>query len=666
MDSKRVTPTRHVENADSAENEVEMKSVRSKTTSPTPSKASEAKTIDTKQSDAPQPDIIGSQVWHIDNFSKIEEQKLMGPIFSVGDFQWRLMFFPRGTEREDGEHMGIYLKAVKNQSSGAAYWECYVIFSLSICHSTEERKSLSRETEHIFCPNVDDFGFPKLSKFAQVADPTKGYLPNDRLTLEVKMRIPKNIPSSARKDVAYVGLRNQGATCYMNSLLQAMYHTCSFRRSVYQIPISPEPTNKNIPYALQKVFYQLQTSNVSVDTKQLTSAFGWNDYESFTQHDVQELNRVLCDNLEQKMKGTSVEGFIPKLYEGKLYNYIKCINVSYESKREESFYDLSLNVKGCKDIYESFKKYTEEEILEGENKYHAEGFGLQDAKKGVLFMKLPPVLYLQLKRFEYDPNYDCMVKVNDKYKFYKEISLDPYMSKDVDSTVPNTYVLKGILVHAGDVNGGHYYAFIQPSSKTSWYKFDDDRVLKVNEDSAFDESFGGEENTPGKKIVNAIKRAANAYLLIYMRKSELSEIMDEVKLEDIPEDLRTRLEYERAQEDNIAREQKEDSMNTTLKVATLTDFQRHKDVELVTYSHVQEHKIFKSGCIRGFKESAQKAFNIPMENQRYWFWTTRENRTSRVYRMFTPNDEETSLSNLFSSTGERMVFLEDVALSVRK
>lgn len=39
--------------------------------------------------------------------------------------------------------------------------------------------------------------------------------------------------------------------------------------------------------------------------------------------------------------------------------------------------DLQLDVKGCKDVYESFDKYVEVERLEGENKYHAEHFGLQ-------------------------------------------------------------------------------------------------------------------------------------------------------------------------------------------------------------------------------------------------------------------------------------------------
>ena len=36
------------------------------------------------------------------------------------------------------------------------------------------------------------------------------------------------------------------------------------------------------------------------------------------QHDVQELCRVLLDNIENKMKHTNVDGVIPGLFEGKM------------------------------------------------------------------------------------------------------------------------------------------------------------------------------------------------------------------------------------------------------------------------------------------------------------------------------------------------------------
>jgi ubiquitin carboxyl-terminal hydrolase 7 len=147
------------------------------------------------------------------------------------------------------------------------------------------------------------------------------------------------------------------------------------------------PTTENdmpsgsIPLALQSLFYKLQYNDSSVSTKELTKSFGWDTYDSFMQHDVQELNRVLCEKLEDKMKvkvflmvdsysyfvgkldftldtshlcimsgilfieastsqGTVVEGTIQQLFEGHHMNYIECINVDYKSTRKESFYGM--------------------------------------------------------------------------------------------------------------------------------------------------------------------------------------------------------------------------------------------------------------------------------------------------------------------------------------
>jgi ubiquitin carboxyl-terminal hydrolase 7 len=70
-----------------------------------------------------------------------------------------------------------------------------------------------------------------------------------------------------------------------------------------------------------------------------------------------------------------------------------------------------------KNLYESFRDYVAVETLDGENKYQAEGYGLQDAKKGIIFQSFPPVLHLQLKRFEYDVQRDAMVKVSPSAQF---------------------------------------------------------------------------------------------------------------------------------------------------------------------------------------------------------------------------------------------------------
>lgn len=88
--------------------------------------------------------------------------------------------------------------------------------------------------------------------------------------------------------------------------------------------------------------------------------------------------------------------------------------MDFESSREEYYYDVQLNIKGKANIIESFRDYTEAEMLDGDNKYDAGEHGLQTAEKGVKFLSFPPVLHLQLMRFQYDPSQDTNVKINDR------------------------------------------------------------------------------------------------------------------------------------------------------------------------------------------------------------------------------------------------------------
>lgn len=113
-----------------------------------------------------------------------------------------------------------------------------------------------------------------------------------------------------------------------------------------------------------------------------------------------------------------MQGTVNRLFQGQSQMFVECINVDYSSRRDESFLDLQLNVKGCASLEASLRQYVEVETLDGENQYRAEdkekgvNFGKQDARKGCKFLRFPPVLQLQLKRFEYDPMTDRMEKVS--------------------------------------------------------------------------------------------------------------------------------------------------------------------------------------------------------------------------------------------------------------
>lgn len=71
---------------------------------------------------------------------------------------------------------------------------------------------------------------------------------------------------------------------------------------MYQIPTQDDTPSQSVALALQRVFYNLQSSDQPVGTNELTKSFGWTSLDSFMQHDVQEFSRVLQDKLEAKMK----------------------------------------------------------------------------------------------------------------------------------------------------------------------------------------------------------------------------------------------------------------------------------------------------------------------------------------------------------------------------
>ena len=65
----------------------------------------------------------------------------------------------------------------------------------------------------------------------------------------------------ASSGAAHLGLRNQGNTCYMNSLLQVLYHVPEFRRAIYSLPTSTAAelgTSSRVVLELQRLFYRLQ------------------------------------------------------------------------------------------------------------------------------------------------------------------------------------------------------------------------------------------------------------------------------------------------------------------------------------------------------------------------------------------------------------------------
>lgn len=570
--------------------------------------------------------------WTVDDFAKVSEDPIHGPTFTAGGFSWRLVLFPRGLE-DSTSHISVFLQMTRRLPETKS---CGVLckFQVTLINKVFEMQSFSMDSKHIFNRPMEDNGFPRFFPLSELVDESEGYRVNDAITLKVDLNFPSGslTPDSLCSDydskdaTGFVGILNQGATCYMNSILQTMFHLPVLCKLVFSLPV-PEEDSTSVSFALQSVFYELLVSRDCASTKELTVSFGWNDVDAFLQHDVQEFCRVLLDNLEEKLKKTPLENKISEIFEGKFRAFIECTQVDCTSAKDDSFYDLSLNVKGCNNVIESFQQYTEEELLEGDNQYRADSFGLQDAKKYIKFLSLPPVLQLQLKRFEYDPKSNMMVKLNNFYEFPETLDLTSF----VDQQDPQEYVyrLHSVLVHAGSVYGGHYYAFVRPEDGSDvWYKFDDESVRKVPKEEAVDGNFGeDEQNGRGR-------RGGNAYMLVYvlMRKKEL--VFSPMEESDIPQVLREKIEVKRQQRLEEERLSIEEEKQTLLRFWCESSFEQSKGIELIPPQSVVSLKVYKRDSFPSILDWTLQQFDITSNRIEFYGYTKRENNTMRLNRIY--------------------------------
>jgi hypothetical protein len=388
------------------------------------------------------------------------------------------------------------------------------------------------------------------------------------------------------------------------------------------------------------------------------------------------------------MKGTSVDGSVERLFSGKVRSFIKCVNVEYESKREEDFYDIQLDVKGCNSVYDSFKKYTEKEMLDGENQYDAgEEFGKQDAQKGVIFTAFPPVLTIHLKRFDFDLQNMGFTKIHDKFEFPSRLCLDEFLSNDgteVSNDVSNKYLLHSVLVHSGDVGGGHYYAYIRPSdgydyaeaakvnqsieksnqnitlesmieesnndtindisSKGKWYKFNDESVIRVRSCEAIENCFG---SNPRDRQFTGL---GSAYMLVYIRESDASTVMKPLVDDDIPVHLKERLKYEvdvRIQEERRQSREKQYYNLSYYLEEDIADFHSYSSkMDFLNVNYYRSIRVMEGSSMLSILLQLSDLLNISPIRIRIWFlaYNKRNDHLRASYR-FEFNQDTIKLTN---------------------
>ncbi|CAM4685441.1 unnamed protein product [Lepidochelys kempii] len=311
----------------------------------------------------------------------------------------------------------------------------------------------------------------------------------------VSLLMYHRVNSDARPST-YVGLRNQGSTCYLNSLLQCLFFTRELREHILSFDNGGD---SSIVCQLQKLFQELKCNESAPSTKGITKCLGVRDVHQ--QQDVTEYFRILMNKIVEDKKE------IQQLYQVEMVHSIVCHGCKQQTRIKENpvlSLALSLDKCNCKaySVSNALDAVQEENKFTGDEQFYCETCeSKQDATSRCYFETLPPILVLNLKRYQFDGNWFRKLHYEVSVPFSLPVNLKEQTAENMDFPLSPQYELFAVCHHSGGIDGGHYVAEIKSYENECWYSFNDTVVKKMPEDM----------NTMGAKA------SSTAYLLMYRK-----------------------------------------------------------------------------------------------------------------------------------------------------
>ncbi|KAG0273225.1 hypothetical protein BGZ95_010961 [Linnemannia exigua] len=336
---------------------------------------------------------------------------------------------------------------------------------------------------------------------------------------------------SRRKPNSPAGMKNLGATCYANSLLQVWFHDLPFRDAIYRSRFRID-VDKSLDalYQLQYLFAHLDCGikNIYNPLSLVTSL----KLDTNMQQDAQEFCNLFMariDNQLQSQEDIFLKTFIKNQFQGH-YSYITtCKKCKNSSVRDCTFYELILNIKENCTLMDCIDEFVEAEDLVGSDRYscsHCQS--LQDATREIRLGELPKVLTIQLMRFVYDTMTWTKKKSMDVIRFPETIDFAELLGSQ--SAV--LYDLSAVLVHSGpSAHSGHFMAHVLDKSSNKWFVLNDEEVTEFDSTQFDPHDYTDTGSKP--KAKNATMKAGapdaervwntlssrNAYMLTYTRRT---------------------------------------------------------------------------------------------------------------------------------------------------
>ena len=246
-----------------------------------------------------------------------------------------------------------------------------------------------------------------------------------------KFDLPLNYSLRDLNKKKYLGLKNFGSTCYINALFQQLFMIPTFFIDIFKNfdffnKFSSTKLSQITLFEIQIAFANLLKSIMYYYPpfnfiKTFKSAFNEEPIKLNVQQDTHEFLSILCEKIEKEAKiFFNKENFLENSFKGILTNEIISLESEYpyNSKTEEPFYSLTLDIKNFNNLEDALNAYIKEEILDGENKFFVEKYGKKiRIKKRNSLKRIGNELIIHLKRFEFDFNTFINNKLNDYLKF---------------------------------------------------------------------------------------------------------------------------------------------------------------------------------------------------------------------------------------------------------